>query len=171
MCFIFVLAGTLCTSHNARILAWAIHNPQYHFPQPVNGKYFLVDSRFAHRHGYMVPYKGVDIFYHFQQFYDEEIRRRRNFRKAREKFNFRYSSSGNLIERTIGVQKNHWKIHGCMPSYNFQVQTAVVIATMSIHNFLRRAGAVKEIFTRAEINPYVANVELPDGHEELAAEI
>ncbi|KAL2524801.1 Uncharacterized protein Adt_09855 [Abeliophyllum distichum] len=35
---------------------------------PANGKYYLIDSGFAHRTGYMAPYKGANIRYHFQEF-------------------------------------------------------------------------------------------------------
>ncbi|XP_022851146.1 uncharacterized protein LOC111372947 [Olea europaea var. sylvestris] len=95
--------STTGNSHDARILARAIHNPEIEFPQPVPGKYYLVDSKFAHRPGYIAPYKGSDILYHFQQFYDGDTGRRRNFRNAREKFNFRHSSCRNVIKRAFGV--------------------------------------------------------------------
>ncbi|XP_022894123.1 uncharacterized protein LOC111408613 [Olea europaea var. sylvestris] len=65
--------GTTGNSHDARILAQAIHNPEIEFSQPAPGKYYLVDSGFAHRRGYMAPYKGSDILYHFQKFCDGDI--------------------------------------------------------------------------------------------------
>ncbi|KAL2465464.1 hypothetical protein Adt_41315 [Abeliophyllum distichum] len=61
MCFTFVLPGTTGNVHDSRILARAIHSADINFPQPANGKYYLVDSGFAHRPGYMAPYKGPDI--------------------------------------------------------------------------------------------------------------
>ncbi|XP_022860445.1 uncharacterized protein LOC111380994 [Olea europaea var. sylvestris] len=141
------------------------------FPILPQENFYLVDSGFAHRPGYMAPYKGSDILYHFQQFYDGETGRRRNFRNARERFNFRHSSCRNVIERAFGVWKVRWKILDRMPSYNFKMQTAVVLATMGIHNFLRRAGVVDEAFTRAEIDPDAAEVELQDEQEQTAAEL
>ncbi|KAL2460619.1 hypothetical protein Adt_44039 [Abeliophyllum distichum] len=72
MCFTFVLPGTTGNVHDSRILARAIHSVDINFPQPANGKYYLVDSGFAHRSGYMAPYKGPDIRYHFQEFPAEQ---------------------------------------------------------------------------------------------------
>ncbi|XP_022883244.1 uncharacterized protein LOC111399996 [Olea europaea var. sylvestris] len=155
LCFTFVHARWTGTTHDSRMLARAVHSPEFDFPKPAPGKYYLVDSGFAHRPGYMALYKGA----------------RRNFRKARERFNFRHSSCRNVIERSFGVWKIRWKILDPMPSYNFKVQIAVVIATIGIHNFLRRAGVVDEAFTRAETDPDAAEVELPDKQEQAVTEI
>ncbi|XP_022889031.1 uncharacterized protein LOC111404459 [Olea europaea var. sylvestris] len=171
LCFTFVLAGTTGNSHNARILARPIHNPEIEFSQPAPGKYYLVDSGFAHRPGYVAPYKGSNILYHFQQFYDGDTSCRRNFRNAREKFNFRHSSCRNVIERAFGVWKSRWKILDRMPSYVFDVQTHVVILTTAIHNFLQRAGVVDEAFLRAETDTDAAKVELPSACDEASVEM
>ncbi|XP_022853330.1 uncharacterized protein LOC111374826 [Olea europaea var. sylvestris] len=170
LCFTFVHAGWMGTTHDSLMLARAIHSPKIDFPKSAPGKYYLVDSGFVHRPGYMVPYKGLDILYHFQQFYDGQTGARRNFCNAHERFNFRHSSCRNVIECAFGVWKSGWKILDRMPSYNFKVLTAVVLATMGIHNFLRRAGVVEKAFTRAETDPDAAEVELPDEQEQAAAE-
>ncbi|XP_022849782.1 uncharacterized protein LOC111371844 [Olea europaea var. sylvestris] len=158
-------------THDACMLARAIHDPEIHFPLPAPGKYYLVDSGFAHRPRYMAPYKGSDILYHFQQFRDERTGRRRRFQNAREKFNFRHSSCRNVIERAFGVWKERWKILDRMPSYPFRTQVAIVVATMGIHNFMRRSGVVDAAFTRAEVDENVAEVELPNVEDETQAEI
>ncbi|XP_022897755.1 uncharacterized protein LOC111411457 [Olea europaea var. sylvestris] len=158
-------------THDACMLARAIHDPKIHFPLPAPGKYYLVDSGFAHRPRYMAPYKGSDILYDFQQFRDERTGRRRRFRNAREKFNFRHSSCRNVIERAFSVWKERWKILDRMPSYPFRTQVAIVVATMGIHNFMRRSGVVDAVFTRAEVDEDVAEVELPNVEDETQAEI
>ncbi|XP_022866420.1 uncharacterized protein LOC111386198 [Olea europaea var. sylvestris] len=139
LCFTFVLSGCTGNTHDARILARAIYSPEIEFPPPATGKYYLVDSGFAHRPGYMAPYKGSDIL--------------------------------NVIERAFGVLKQRWKILDRMPSYSFPTQVAVVLATMAIHNFLRRSGVVDEAFARAETDDDVANVELPNAEDEIQAEV
>ncbi|XP_022891788.1 uncharacterized protein LOC111406631 [Olea europaea var. sylvestris] len=144
LCFTFVHAGWTRTTHDSRMLARSIHSPEIDFPHPAQGKFYLVDSGFAHRPGYMAPYKGSDILYHFQQFYDGETGRRRNFRNARERFNFRHLSCRNVIERAFGVWKVRWKI-------------------------LDRV--VDEAFTRVETDPDAAEVELPDEQEQAAVEL
>ncbi|XP_022866860.1 uncharacterized protein LOC111386624 [Olea europaea var. sylvestris] len=90
-------------THDARLLARVIHSPDIHLLLPDPGKYYLVDLEFAHRPGYMAPYKGSDILYHFQQFRDEHMGWRRRFHNDREKFNFRHSSCRNVIECAFGV--------------------------------------------------------------------
>ncbi|KAL2466789.1 Uncharacterized protein Adt_42640 [Abeliophyllum distichum] len=80
MCFTFVLPGTTGNVHDSRILARTIHSADINFLEPANGKYYLVDSGFAHRPEYMAPYKGPDIRYHFQEFPVERNDRHRQFR-------------------------------------------------------------------------------------------
>ncbi|XP_022888237.1 uncharacterized protein LOC111403838 [Olea europaea var. sylvestris] len=77
-------------TQDSRILAHAVHSPDIHFSEPVDGKYYLVDSGFAHRQGYMAPYKGSDVRYHFQEFHDHAaldvdfIMHTRGFHRAKE---------------------------------------------------------------------------------------
>lgn len=47
----FVLAGTTRNTHDARILAWAIHSPDIHFSQLAPRKYYLIDLGFVYRPG------------------------------------------------------------------------------------------------------------------------
>ncbi|XP_022843271.1 uncharacterized protein LOC111366808 [Olea europaea var. sylvestris] len=169
--FTFVLAGYSGNTHDACMLARAIHDSKIHFPLPALGKYYLVDSGFAHRPRYMAPYKGSDILYHFQQFRDERTGSHRRFRNTREKFNFRHSSCRNVIERAFGVWKERWKILDRMPRYPFRTQIAIVVATMGIHNFMRRSGVVDAAFTRAKVDEDAAEVELPNVEDEIQAEI
>ncbi|XP_022846374.1 uncharacterized protein LOC111369125 [Olea europaea var. sylvestris] len=76
LCFMFVLAGYTGNTHDARMLARAIYSPEIDFSQSAPRKYYLVDSDFAHQPGYMAPYKGSDILYHFQQFRNERTGQR-----------------------------------------------------------------------------------------------
>ncbi|KAL2475108.1 putative harbinger transposase-derived nuclease [Abeliophyllum distichum] len=169
MCFTFVLPGMTGNTHDNRILVRAIHFADINFPEPANGKYYLVDSGFAHRPGYMAPYKGPDIRYHFQEFPAVPNGQHRQFRNSQERFNFNHSSLRNIIERAFGVLKNRWNILDRMPHYCFRKQTAVVVATMAIHNFLRRAGQVDEAFQIVEEVVDAGEIDLPDEAEEIAA--
>ncbi|XP_022889066.1 uncharacterized protein LOC111404502 [Olea europaea var. sylvestris] len=111
LCFTFVLVGYTGNMHDARILAHAIYSPEIEFPQPATGKYYLVDFDFAHRPGYMAPYKGSDIL---------------------------HSSCRNVIERAFGVLKQRWKILDRMHSYLFPTQLSdyFLPTSMTFHNLL-----------------------------------
>ncbi|KAK8947369.1 hypothetical protein KSP39_PZI007396 [Platanthera zijinensis] len=53
-------------------------------------------------------------------------------------FNHAHSSLRSVIERSFGVWKKKWAILRDMPSYSFDKQARIVIATMTLHNFIRR---------------------------------
>lgn len=69
LCFMFVLPSSTRNIHDNRIQARAVYSPNIHFPQPALRKYYYVDSRFAYRLGYIAPYKGSYVHYHFQEFH------------------------------------------------------------------------------------------------------
>lgn len=119
LCFTLVLVGHTWNMHDAGIFAHSIHSPKIHFSLMIPKKNYLVDFEFAHHPRYMVPYKGLDILYYFQQFHDECMRQHHRFRNAQEKFNFKHSSYWNVIERAFDVWKQRWKILDRMPSYMF----------------------------------------------------
>lgn len=58
-----------------------------------------------------------------------------------------------------------------MPSYSFQTQVVVVLATIGIHNFLRHVGVVDEAFAHAKMNDDLVEVELPNVEDEIQAEM
>lgn len=55
-----------------------------------------------------------------------------------DKFNQAHARLRNVIERAFGVLKVRFPVFSKMPSYSFETQRDIVIACMSIHNFLRR---------------------------------
>ncbi|XP_068319735.1 uncharacterized protein [Pyrus communis] len=82
---------------------------------------------------YLRPYKGER--YHLPAF-----RRGREPTRSREVFNHRHSSLRSVIERTFGVWKKRWNILRDMPNYPFKKQVKIIIATMMLHNYIRRYG-------------------------------
>jgi hypothetical protein len=64
------------------------------------GKYYLVDSGYPNRTGYLAPYKGST--YHLPEFH---LRRHRAPQGKYEMFNYLHSSLRNVIERAFGVRK------------------------------------------------------------------
>jgi hypothetical protein len=74
------------------------------------GKYYLVDSRYAKRPGYLASYRGTK--YHLQEFQNAEKPQGKE-----ELFNYAHSSLRNCIERAFGVLKQKWRILMNLPSY------------------------------------------------------
>ena len=94
-------------------------------------EYYLVDSGYANKQGFLAPYRGGPR-YHLQQF-----RTSGPPRNQEETFNKLHSSLRSVIERTFGVWKKKWRILDDHPRYHKKIQNKVVQATMALHNFIR----------------------------------
>jgi hypothetical protein len=64
------------------------------------GKYYLVDSGYPNRHGFLAPYKGQR--YHISEWEHHQLV------GLKEVFNQAHSSLRNVIERSFGVLKMKW---------------------------------------------------------------
>ncbi|KAL9667847.1 hypothetical protein QQ045_002216 [Rhodiola kirilowii] len=53
-----------------------------------------------------------------------------------ENFNYRHSSLRTTIERAFGILKNTWKILRSMPQVDGECQTHIILATITLHNFI-----------------------------------
>lgn len=116
------------------------------FGLSITGKYYLVDAGYPQMRGFLKPYKGVR--YHLPDF------RRGEPPSGREEiFNSKHSSLRSCIERTFGVWKQRWKILRDMPTYPFKTQRDIVIASMALHNFIRRYSKNDPAFQRLDENP------------------
>ncbi|KAK8935066.1 hypothetical protein KSP39_PZI012918 [Platanthera zijinensis] len=82
--------------------------------------------------GYLKPYP--DTRYHLADY----ARGSRPVRGRQEHFNKAHSSLRSVIERTFGVWKKKWRILSKMPQYTFKKQRSIVLATMALHNYIRR---------------------------------
>ncbi|CAL8168076.1 unnamed protein product [Prunus armeniaca] len=111
MQFIFACAGWEGTAHDTRIFLSALRDQSLNFHKPPYGKYYLVDAGYPQMRGYLGPYKGER--YHLPDF-------RRGVQPMGHK------------------EKKRWSILRDMPSYPFAKQVKIVIATMALHNYIRR---------------------------------
>jgi hypothetical protein len=131
MKFTFLVAGWLGSAHDTRVLNHTLTNFGDEFPIPQAGKYYLVDSGYPNRTGYLAPFKGST--YHILEF---RLRRHRPPQGKYEKFNYLYSSLHNVIECSFGVLKQKWHILKSMPSFSPRRQKHIIIACMALHNFI-----------------------------------
>ncbi|KAI0514065.1 hypothetical protein KFK09_010099 [Dendrobium nobile] len=132
MCFTFVMSGWEGSAHDSRIFKFAIRNQQHKFPMPPPNKYYLVDAGYPMQRGFLKPFS--DTKYHIPDFQ----RASQSIRGRKEAFNKRHSSLRGVIERSFGVWKKKWVILRDMPTYPFKKQVKIVVATMALHNYIRR---------------------------------
>jgi len=90
----------------------------------------LLDSGYALRKGFLLPYKKVR--YHLKEF--DESSPPIN---AKELFNLRHSSLRISVERAFGVLKKRFCLLDAEPFWEFDVQVKVVLVCCVLHNFLR----------------------------------
>lgn len=107
------------------------------------GKFYLVDSGYPNRPGYLAPYKGVK--YHLPEFRQGPRPSGRN-----EVFNFHHSSLRNVIERSFGVLKMKWRILLGVPSYPMPKQSQIILSCMALHNFIRESAIADADFDRCD---------------------
>ncbi|KAL5581285.1 hypothetical protein UlMin_013727 [Ulmus minor] len=102
MKFTYIVAGWEGSVHDARVLRDVLNDPAFSFPKPPRDKYFLVDSRYANRRGFLAPYRGTN--YHLCD------RRRVGGDHKKELFNYRHASLRNAVERTFRIWKSRFRI-------------------------------------------------------------
>jgi hypothetical protein len=78
------------------------------------GKYYLVDSGYPNRNGFLAPYKGQR--YHISEWEHHQPV------GSKEVFNQTHSSLRNMIEQSFGVLKMKWRILLDLPSYPIEKQ-------------------------------------------------
>lgn len=79
----------------------------------------------------MAPYRNV-------RYWLSDFQNGRRPRNKEERFNLAHARLRNVIERAFGVLKNRFPILKRMSSYPFPVQRNMVIACITMHNFIRR---------------------------------
>lgn len=110
----------------------------------------MVDAGYPTPVGYIGPYRS-------ERYHLPDFRRSTGFASNNEVFNYYHSSLRCTIERTFGVWKNRFAMLRCMPSFKFETQVQIVIATMAIHNFIRRKSATDSDFMHFEDEDILEN--------------
>ena len=103
--------------------------------------YYLVDSGYPNRKGFLAPYKNNT--YHIPDF-----RREGPPTKKEEIFNHAHSSLRNCIERIFGILKNKWRILKGIPHFDLVTQKRIIIACCVLHNFIRYSNLRAKQFDR-----------------------
>ncbi|XP_062075758.1 uncharacterized protein LOC133779875 [Humulus lupulus] len=148
---IYAYVGWEGSAHDTRIFLSSLRDPTSNFPKPPQGKYYLVDAGYPKIKGFLGPYKGQR--YHLPQF-----QRGSKPIGYKEVFNQAHSSLRSVIERTFGVWKKRWKILRDMPSYQYTKQVKIVIASMTLHNYIQRHAKHDRHFEKIRDNlEYCAN--------------
>lgn len=100
------------------------------------GRFYLVDSGYAIREGYLGPYRGMR--YHLDEF------RGRSAETGEENFNYHHASIRNVVERTFGVLKSRWQILRGIPFYGRDRQVKIIIGCYAVHNYLVQLALARQ---------------------------
>ncbi|KAL9669311.1 hypothetical protein QQ045_006855 [Rhodiola kirilowii] len=146
MIFTYVHVGWEGSAHDQTVWIGAITQPQFCFPHPPEGKYYLVDSRYPNTIGYLALYKDKRVRYHMPTFHHGD-----QPTGVYEKFNYRHTSLRNTIERAFGILKNSWKILKVMPQVLEERQSDIITATCTLHNFIRMDKFLIPILSNQEV--------------------
>ncbi|KAG2297041.1 hypothetical protein Bca52824_043710 [Brassica carinata] len=130
MRFIYAYVGVPGRAHDTKVLTYCA-TEEASFPHPPAGKYYLVDSGYPTRDGYLGPHRRTR--YHIDQF-----NRGGPPSNSRELFNRKHSGLRSIIERTFGVWKAKWRILDRKHlKYELKKWIKIVTATMALHNFIQ----------------------------------
>uniref|UniRef100_A0A803MTN3 DDE Tnp4 domain-containing protein n=1 Tax=Chenopodium quinoa TaxID=63459 RepID=A0A803MTN3_CHEQI len=146
--FTFINVGFEGSAHDINVWNHCLTVPEFRFPHPPPEKYYLVDSGYPNTVGYLSPIKEKDIRTHLPEF--------RNGPPPQgmlELFNYLHSSLRTTIERCFGQLKGRWKILTMMPQMDTKHQLAIMVATFTLHNFIRLHELDIPIDSGIEIEP------------------
>lgn len=128
MKFQYVLAGWEGSASDLRVLNSAL--TRQNKLQVPEGKYFLVDSKYANIPGFIAPY--LDTPYNLPEYQGKF-----QPQDSKQLFNHRHSLLQNITHKTFGALKDRFPILMSAPSYPLTTQVKLVVAACAIHNFIR----------------------------------
>ncbi|XP_022679327.1 protein ALP1-like [Setaria italica] len=161
MRFTFVVSGWPGSVHDMRVFNDAVNKYGDKFPHPPPGKFYLVDSGYPNRPGYLAPYRGTK--YHLPEFRSGPMPK-----GMKETFNYAHSSLRNVIERSFGVLKMKWRILLGIPNFPIQKQSKIIVACMAIHNFIRENAIADTAFDMCDRDENFIPMADPSNPEEHA---
>ncbi|KAL5564355.1 hypothetical protein UlMin_027519 [Ulmus minor] len=142
MKFTYLVAGWEGSCHDARVLNVATRNPAFMFPHAPEGKYYLVDSGYSNKSGYLAPFRNVP--YHLR----DARRRGGRINGPTELFNYRHASLRNCIERCFGVLKARFPILRFMTNFSLVRQREIAMCCCVLHNFIKLHNRDDPLFQR-----------------------
>ncbi|CAM8950417.1 unnamed protein product [Rhodiola kirilowii] len=146
MLFTYVQLRLEGSVHDETVWKDSITPSKYCFPHPPPDKYYLVDSGYPNIRGYLAPYKEGNTRCHMPTFKKGGIPI-----GIYEKFNYRHSSLRTTIERAFGILKSTWKVLRVMPQVVDVCQLEIILATFTLHNFIRMHELQMPILSNEEV--------------------
>ncbi|PSS09641.1 Nuclease [Actinidia chinensis var. chinensis] len=126
--FHYVLAGWEGSAADLRVLNSAL--TRRNKLQVPEGKYYLVDAKYANIPCFIAPYHGFP--YGLNEFGGGM-----HPQDAKELFNHRHSLLRSATDRTFGALKARFPILMSAPPYPLPTQVKLVVAACAIHNYIR----------------------------------
>nr|XP_043613895.1 uncharacterized protein LOC122585836 [Erigeron canadensis] len=150
MKFHYVLAGWEGSAPDLKVLNSALTRKNK--LQVPEGRYFLVDFKYANIPGFIAPYIGAPygLF---------DYKNGSQPQDAKELFNHRHSLLRSITDRTFGALKERFPILMLAPSYPLPTQVKLVVAACALHNFIRDEKPDDHIFNKFENEGCVQQLE------------
>lgn len=158
MRFTWIWPGWEGSATDFHIFTEATTRLNTNFPHPPQGKYYVVDACYPNTRGYLAPYKGCR--YHLQDY-----RSRGQAQSPKEIFNHAHSSLRNIIEKCFGVLKARFPILKRMAPYSLQTQVLIVVAAVTLHNYIRQEAQRDWLFEKYD-NDELIVIDSDDENEE-----
>ncbi|XVF09448.1 hypothetical protein REPUB_Repub07fG0093500 [Reevesia pubescens] len=127
--FHYVLAGWEGSASDLRVLNSALtRRNKLEVPE---GRYYLVDNKYANMPGFIAPYLGVP-------YNSNEFPSGYHLQDAKELFNQRHFLLRTATDRIFGALKERFPILMSAPPYPLQTQVKLVVVACALHNYIRR---------------------------------
>ncbi|XP_059664991.1 uncharacterized protein LOC132311208 isoform X2 [Cornus florida] len=136
--FHYVLAGWEGSAADMRVLNSAL--TRRNKLQVPEGKYYLVDGKYANIPGFIAPYHGVSYGL-IDGFHPQD---------AKELFNHRHSLLCSATNRIFGALRARFPILMSAPPYPLPTQVKLVVAACALHNYIRGEKSDDWIFKMHE---------------------
>ncbi|KAL5547121.1 hypothetical protein UlMin_006808 [Ulmus minor] len=150
MLFTYIVTGWEGAVDDSRVLTTQLEDPTSGFPHPPPGKYYLVDSGYSNKPGFLAPFRNIP--YHLR----DARRRAGGINGPTELFNYRHASLRNCIEKCFGVLKARFPILRYMTNFSLIRQWEIAICCCVLHNFIRLHNCGDPLFDRYGVDGYAA---------------
>ncbi|XP_024009454.1 protein ANTAGONIST OF LIKE HETEROCHROMATIN PROTEIN 1-like [Eutrema salsugineum] len=156
MFFTYIWNGAPGSCQDTTVLTMAQQSDS-EFPLLSPEKYYLVDSGYPNKQGFLAPYRSSQntvVRYHMAQFNSGPAPRNKQ-----ELFNQNHASMRSVIQRTFTCWKKKWRIVKKFLRYSVKIQKRVVMTTMGLNIFIKISDFADPDFANVMAETNINNID------------